>query len=257
MFAWRPLGSFVDGLRVLAMGVVLAACLGGAALAMSVTPVVVDMAVAGRDARASISVVNDGTRPLPVEFLIYSIDVGPKGETVEKAAGDEFLVFPPQALVAPGATQIFRIQWVGTPDIKTSRSYIFSVNQIPVKMPAQQSGVQIVFNFAVVVNVAPPGGIADLKHTATGIAPDPKGVRRPAITVENSGTMHAYLSEASIELTGAGGWRKSLAAAELRQLIGLGLVQPGKRRQFLIPVDLPAGVGQVQATVNYKPKKAQ
>ena len=72
------------------------------------------------------------------------------------AAGDEFLVFPPQAVVPAGATQSFRIQWVGEPNIQKSQSYMFSVNQLPVKRKAGESGVQVVFNFGVIVSVAPP-----------------------------------------------------------------------------------------------------
>jgi hypothetical protein len=32
-------------------------------------------------------------------------------------------------------------------------------------------------------------------------------------------------------------------------------VQPGKRRKFTLPVDLPAGVTSVQASVDFRPKR--
>lgn len=223
---------------------------------MSVQPLVIDMAVAGRDAHSSIKVVNDGTKPLPVEFQILKIELDAKGEKLEKPAGAEFLVFPPQAIVPPGATQVFRIQWVGDADLKKSQSYIFSVNQIPVKFRKNESGVQIVFNFGVVVNVAPPGGQALLKQIKAEIGKDERGIPRPAILVENAGTMHAYLSEASLVLE-AGAWRHRISSAELKQLIGLGLVQPGKRRRFVLPIDLPPQVSQISAALEYVPKKAQ
>ena len=66
-------------------------------------------------------------------------------------------MFPPQAVVPAGGTQTFRIQWVGEPNIQKSQSYMFSVNQLPVKRKSQDSGVQVVFNFGVIVSVAPPG----------------------------------------------------------------------------------------------------
>jgi P pilus assembly chaperone PapD len=226
------------------------------ASAMSVRPVVLDMAVSGRDARASIQVINDGAKPMPVEFEIFKIDLDAKGEKLEKPAGDEFLVFPPQAIVPPGATQVFRVQWAGNADLKTSQSYIFSVNQIPVKLKKEQSGVQLVFNFAVIVNVAPPGGHALLKQVKSEIGKDEHGVRRPVLIVENPGNMHAYLSEASIRIEG-GNFRRSIPAADLRQLIGLGLVQPGKRRRFILPVDLPPAVAQITTALEYIPKQAK
>ncbi len=223
---------------------------------MSVRPVVLDMAVSGRDARASIQVVNDGAKPVPVEFEILKIDIDSKGERFEKPAGDEFLVFPPQAIVPPGATQVFRVQWVGNTDLKASQSYLFSVNQIPVKLKKEESGVQLVFNFAVIVNVAPPGGQAVLKQVKSEIGKDEHGVRRPVLVVENPGNMHAYLSEANLKIEG-GSFRRSISAADLRQLIGLGLVQPGKQRRFILPVDLPPAVAQITTAIEYVPKQAK
>ena len=222
--------------------------------AMSVTPVVVDMTTSGANNRAQINVLNDGAKALPVEIIISRIEVDESGEIVSQPAGEEFLIFPPQALVQTGATQAFRVQWVGDPQIKTSQSYVFSVNQVPVKMPAGQSGVQVVFNFATVVNVAPPSGKSAINLIGTGIGKDDKGTIRPALTVKNSGNAHAKLTDATIKLS-SGSWSETLTPEQLRQLMGVGLVQPGKTRKFLLPVDLPNGVNQITASVDYKPGK--
>ena len=221
------------------------------ACAMSVSPIVVEMSSIGRHARSSIRVVNDSNKKLPVEVVITRVELGTRGEQKSTPAGDEFLVFPPQAIVAPGSTQIFRIQWVGEPVIPASQTYIFSVNQVPVKMPKGQTGVQVVFNFGTVVNVAPPEGSASLQLISTDIARDAKNKRRPALTLKNSGNIHARLSDATITLS-ANGWSKILTPAALKQSLGVGLVQPGKQRRMLIPVDLPANVTDVAAIVDYK-----
>jgi len=226
------------------------------AAAMNVQPVVLDMSVAGASSKSSIQVINDSTKPLPVELVVQKLDLDEKGERLKKPAGDEFVLFPPQAIIPAGAAQVFRVQWVGEPELRKSQSYILSVNQLPVKLRKEASGMQVVFNFEVVVNVAPAGGEALLKQIAAEIAKDDHGVRRPAITVENAGTMHAYLSEASLRIE-SGAWHKSLSASELRQLIGLGLVQPGVRRRFLVPVDVPQGVSQLSMSLDYKPKQAK
>lgn len=221
---------------------------------MSVTPIVIDMVTTGRHSKASIRVVNDGAKKLPVEIVISRVELGPKGEKKSWPAGDDFLIFPPQALVAPGATQTFRVQWVGEPLIKKSRTYIFSVNQVPVKMPKGVTGVQLVFNFAAVVNIAPPKGTASIALLKTGIGRDKKGKRKPALTVSNSGNIHAKLSDATIRLSGSGGWSKTLTPAFLRQSLGVGLVQPGKTRRLLLPVELPASVSNLRAEVDYRYK---
>jgi fimbrial chaperone protein len=157
-------------------------------------------------------------------------------------------------MVAPGATQNFRIQWVGDPQIKTSQSYSFSVNQVPVKMPAGQSGVQVVFNFATIVNVAPPDGKSSIDVVSSGVGADEKGKPRPILIVKNPGDAHAKLTDATIKLSG-GDWSETLRPDVLRQKIGVGLLQPGKTRKFLLPVDLPANVKQITASIDYKPGK--
>lgn len=221
------------------------------ASAMSVTPLSQDMSAAGKSP-AQVEVHNNDAAPLPVEIIVSRMELNEAGETTAQPAGDEFLIFPPQALLAPGATQNFRIQWVGDPRIKQSQSYVFSVNQVPVRMPKGKSGVQVVFNFATIVNVAPASGRSTIDVVSASIVRDDKGKPRPAVTVRNSGNIHAKLIDAAITLSG-GSWSETLRPDRLRQVMGLGLVQPGKTRRFLLPVDLPAGVTQLSASIDYKP----
>jgi fimbrial chaperone protein len=221
------------------------------AKAMSVSPIVLDLTTSGSKNSSQISVVNEDAKALPVEIVVLRIELDEQGGMSTKPAGDDFLVLPPQAIVAPGATQSFRIQWLGDPQIAASQSYVFSVNQVPVKMPEGKSGVQVVFNFAAIVNVAPLAGKSDLNLVKAGIGRDDKGKLRPELTVRNPGNIHAKLADATIELSG-GSWSQTLTPAQLRQIIGVGLVQPGKSRRFLLPVDMPDGVSQVTASVEYK-----
>jgi fimbrial chaperone protein len=223
------------------------------ASAMSVRPVTLDLSTTGNNI-GQISVVNDGATPLPVEVLVSRMELNEAGEMTTRPAGDDFSIFPPQALVPPGASQNFRLQWVGDPQMQQSQSYVFSVNQVPVRLPKIKSGVQVVFNFATIVNVAPSGGRAALDLVSTGIGKDDKGKPHPALTVKNPGNVHAKLTDATIKVSG-GAWSETLRPEQLRQAMGLGLVQPGKTRRFLLPLDLPAGVNQVTASIDYKPAK--
>jgi P pilus assembly chaperone PapD len=222
--------------------------------AMSVQPVVLEIHASGTGNTAAIAVINDGAAPLPVEIKISRIELDESGEIARKPADDDFLVFPPQAMVPPGATQSFRVQWAGDPQIKQSQSYVLSTNQVPVKMPAGKSGVQVVFNFATIVNVAPAAGQSAINVVSAALGKDDKGKPRPALTVKNPGNIHAKLTDATINLSG-GSWSQTLRPEQLRQSMGVGLIQPGKTRRFLLPVDLPAGVTQLTASVDYKPAK--
>ncbi len=146
------------------------------------------------------------------------------------------------------------MQWVGEPVIAESQSFLLSMNQIPVKLPAGQSAVQVVMSFGVVINVAPPQGVPALNLVAAGVAKSKDGKRHPTITVENPSNIHALLPQSSIKLSG-GGWSYDFEPLELSEKVGIGLVQPGHKRRFVLPVDLPANVTSVQASLDFKPKR--
>lgn len=241
------LPCYLRGLQAAALAAVLV-FLSAPAGAVSVSPLVVDMSAAGKGARSALTVLNDAKSALPVELRIFRLDLGLNGETKRTPADNDFIVFPPQAMIKPGASQVFRLQWAGEPDIAKSRSYIFSVNQLPVQTAKAASGVQVVFNFSVVVNVAPLSGNAKIEAISAEVSKDGKGEPRAAVTVENKGNRHGYFSDLSLTLT-SGGWRHTIPAAELKQLLGIGLVLPGKQRRFLLPVDLPPGASTLSAAL--------
>lgn len=224
------------------------------AMAMSVTPIVLDLTTAGSKSRGQITVVNDGARPLPIEILVKRLELDENGKKTATPADDDFAIFPLQKLIAPGATQTFHLQWSGDTQILASQHYIISINQVQVTMPKGKSGVQVVFNFETIVNVAPPGGNAGITLLETGIGKDKKGKTRPALRVKNPGNSYAKLSDATIKLS-SGSWSKTLSPSSLRQKMGIGLLQPGKTRRFLLPVEMPRGVSQITASIEYKPRK--
>ena len=226
----------------------------GSAQALTVSPIQIEMTSAGGKARATVTVVNNSTAPLPIEAVVQRMNLDENGKSQTSPAHDEFLVMPPQAMIAPGTTQNFRIQWLGEPMLPASQSFFIFFNQVPVKQPAGQSAVQVVMSMGVMVNVAPPQGQAGLKVVTTGIATDAKGKRHPTITVQNPTNIHALLPEANIQLS-SGGWTQTVPRGLLSETIGSGLVQPGKQRRFILPVDLPANVSNIQASVDMTARK--
>ena len=225
-----------------------------AAHAMSVTPIHVEMASTGNTSRTQVTVHNNSKDAMPVETGLERMSLDENGNRKLVKAGDEFLVFPPQAIIPPGGTQVFRLQWVGEPMLGQSQSYMLSVSQVPVKLPQGQSKLQVVMSFGVVVNVAPPQAAPSLKVVGSGLTTDSKGQRRAFVTVENPTKFHALLPDGKLSLAGTG-WQHTLTSTEMREKLGIGLVQPGKRRKFVVPLDLPASVTTVQASLDYNPKR--
>ena len=97
-------------------------------------------------------------------------------------------------------------------------------------MPKEKSVVQILFNFDVIANVAPPSGTRSLDVLAADTVMD-GGKRYASLLVGNSGTVHAKLSDATLTLR-SGSWSQTLTPGELQLRLGAAVVQPGKHRHF-------------------------
>jgi len=240
MFRLRAFAAFATALCLCAVAPEPAA-------ATTVTPVILDLQSSGRGVVANLSVNNTGATPLPIEIVVTPLQ--PNGTGLEPSKDDpgDLLVVPPSALIPPGQTQTFRIQWVGDPDLVRSRHFYVGVNQLPVKLPGGTSAVQIVYNFQVLVSVSGAGKKAEL--TVKSAAPtmvDGKAVA--AVTVENGGQAHGYISQHRLKLTqvsatGAELSSRTIGSAEFQQLVGYGLVASGQTRTVMVPLDKPVEPG--------------
>lgn len=247
------------------------------AAAMRVAPLVFDLIAAGPGSKKTISVTSGEAKPLPVELVITSVDLNPEGNHVKLTGGeDDLMIFPPQAVIPPGATQTFRVQWIGDPQLDTSRSYSISVNQVPVQidMPKDRqkihTAVQVVLNFSVFATVRPIMGSSTFKVRSVGLeggtqqpvvskkkkkgvktaAPPPSAKSQVALVVENIGNLHNYLCNAELTLQ-AGNWSKTFAPSEMIRLLGPGIILPQHTRRFLLNIDgLPPNLGHLTATID-------
>lgn len=236
----------------------MSAALWSTANAMSVTPVLIDLKPGGQEASGQIRVINTGTGELPVSVTAKVATLDANGEIATTDDGaDDLMIFPPQAILKPGATQVIRLQWVGDPDLKQSKTFVVSVAQQPVAMPQGVSGIQLLYDFQVIVDVAPLEGDPSLAVIKTELVKDEKGARRAAVTVTDNSNVHGYLSGANLrlELEDASGnrvWSESYTPEELSGKMGIGLVQPHATRRFVLPFDLPAQGVKLSADISYE-----
>lgn len=249
---WPPISSAIFVSILFGMGLLST---NSSHAAMSVTPLGHEMVAAGKFSRSVFKVKNTGSRPLPIEVSISRVNLDTNGRISKVSADDDFYVFPPQRMIAPGAAQNFRIQWAGNPNMPQSQSYLIDVNQIPVGVSENvKLGVETVMSYTLSLNVRPMRGESKLALIKTELARDNKGKSRPALTLQNSGNVHARLSDAVIILS-ADGWSKKLTPSSLRPTLGVGLIQPGKTRRILLPVDLPQNLRNLKASVTLRKAK--
>ncbi|MFY8049043.1 MAG: fimbria/pilus periplasmic chaperone [Erythrobacter sp.] len=237
----------------------LATALAGAAVIpaspawpMTVQPVVIDLTAIGSSMSRVVTVENTFATRLPVELRIEELAFE-NGQLVNthKDPGD-LLVFPPQAMIEPGQTQSFRVQYVGDPDLAQSKHYYVTVAQLPVKLAEGQSAIQILYNFQVLVSVAPAQIRPAIAIVSAGVETNREGKPVPAVTVSNTSNAHGYLSKGRLKITqfndaGEQVFSRSISGPEMLQIVGFGLVGANTTRTIQIPVELPATGGRVDA----------
>lgn len=223
-----------------------------AAHAMTVQPVVVNLKPLGSGMSQGVMVHNSFATPLPVELKIEELSFEDNGlVNTHKDPGD-LLVFPPQALVQPGQTQSFRIQYIGDPEFARSKHYYVTIAQLPVKLAPGQSAIQILYNFQVLVSIAPNGVRPALSVVSASMTTDARGKKVPMITVSNPSQAHGYLSNGKLIISehnaaGQEVFRKTLSGPEILQIVGFGLVGAETTRTISIPIDVPQAAGTIGA----------
>jgi fimbrial chaperone protein len=189
----------------------------GIAHAYQVTPMVYDMKPTGQAASAVIRVNNTNAAPITIEVVAERRLFDEKGTESRQPADKDFILFPPQGVVQPGATQAVRIQYVGPQQLDKSATYTITVKQVPVNLPNDgKSGVQFVFNFSTVANIVPEGAKAQIETVS--LTPDGKKLK---LTLRNAGNKYANLALSNVALSGTGfstiikdeAWRKALGAS--------------------------------------------
>lgn len=223
------------------------------AMAMTVQPVVIDLQNSGRGMTQIITVENTFATPLPVEMRIEQLALVESGVKLTGKDPGDLLVFPPQTLIQPGQTQTFRVQYVGDPDLKASKHYYVTVAQLPVKLPEGQSAIQILYNFQVLVSIAPAGAKPALTIQSAGISRNDTGKPVATLLLGNASAAHGYLSSGRLriiqkDVSGKEVFRRTLSGPEVQQTIGFGLVGAGQTRRVTVPVELPVDGGSVEAS---------
>lgn len=236
--------------------------------AMRVSPMVSEITTKGAGSSARIEVQNVGRAALPFEVRVTKIDYDLEGNLTETPADENFLVFPPQGLVAVGGRQVVRAQWVGAPDLDHSEAYFVAIQQLPVDLEAAgdrspQAQIQVVYHMKALVTVAPPGvepkvevlsaSPAMVTPAAPNIDPSlsagappppaPEAVPGVEVRVRNTGKRYAIMSGANwiIEGTGPDGSPAEvrLTGEQVGDAVGVGYLAPiNGERVFKLPTGI-------------------
>jgi fimbrial chaperone protein len=235
---------------------------------MGVQPALLDLGINARTMSAPVTVSNSFSDPLAVEMRVQEVRFPnePNG-TLEYFQTDDLLITPPTAVIAPGGNQSFRVLYIGTPTVETSRHFVITVAQLAVTLPEGVSTVQLLYNFKVIVSVGVPAGKAALEVRSATIRQDPlpkasSSTNEPAklsppyieAIIANTSKSHGYLADHRLRVSqfnaeGRRMFQTTLTQDAVRQQVGLGLVAGLQVRRVKIPIEALSASGSVTVEV--------
>lgn len=222
------------------------------AAALTVSPIVIDLTPFGRGGAATVTVNNGLPDTVTLELSVVEAELTTDGLRPTERSSDDLLAFPATAIIEPGKTQAFRIQWVGEPKLERSRHYFVKIAQLPVKLPDQGSVLQVLYAFNVAVSVAASVGESNISVTGVRTIARADGQPIPVVAFKNDGATYGYVSGGKLRIekkdaSGKSLLRKIYSGQEILDQIGLGLVGAGANRELTIPLPLPEADGVLEA----------
>lgn len=224
-------------------------------LAFEVSPISQEFSPSGRGANQSFQLVNDRDEQVTVTVAVATREVDLDGNEIHNPTKD-FTVFPTEVVIPPKGTQIVRIRWVGDAAPRSELSYRLIAEETPLKVRRDTPGASIFMTVRYVgsLYVVPKGIVSDVKVISARPVTDVNGATKLEVVVENRGTGHSILDDATLKVS-VGAVTKELDTAALQNSLAGQNVLAQRQRRFL--VDWPAGVpnGPVTAELRYTPQR--
>lgn len=233
------------------------AALAGAAFRL--TPPRMVFTPGGSGATRSFRIESTGDQPVAVEIKMTKRQVSLNGTETQPSAEEEFVVYPPQMLLKPGASQTVRVTWLGDPTPSTELAYRLIAEQLPINLPEveQNQGGAIVklkalYRYVGSIFITPPKVAPKVVLEQAACQPVQGKANQLLLTFANQGTAHTYLSGLKLHLAPVGQESKvvNLLPEQLKGVDGTNLLAGGKR-QFTLACPAAFPIGPVSATFEF------
>jgi fimbrial chaperone protein len=228
-----------------------------ASAAYQLDPISRVFAPSGSKATQAFEVVNNGPDRIALTVAFATLARDERYAEINRDAEDEFLAYPAQMILAPGARQTVRVTWLGTPKPARELTYRIVVTQVPLQQldpstSAQPQGhMRIMLSYRGTLFIRPAGAAPQVVVRGAELVTTPQGGSALAIILENTGTAVGLVKACTVRLL-RGGVEATLAPAALTALRNTRVLGGGKRRyEIAWPPGLPPGpvraIGQCAA----------
>jgi fimbrial chaperone protein len=213
-----------------------------ASWAYQLVPISRVFAPTGSKATQSFEIMNDSTERIALTVSFATLERDESYAETNRDAGDEFLAYPAQMILAPGGRQTLRVTWLGAPDPTRELVYRIIVTQVPIEQlggahvaDAPKGQVRMMLSYRGTLFIRPPKAAPDIAPQAVAPAIDAAGRRSLAITLANAGTAVGLVKSCTVSAVPAdGGAAIALSPTELAALRNTRVLGGGRRR-YVVP----------------------
>ena len=203
--------------------------------AYKVSPLVMTLEPVGDGSKEDVLITNTHDYPLTLEVTATERSVAADGKETEVDASDDWIIFPPMAIVQPGEQQRVRVQYAGGV-IDESKAYRIIVSQVAVNDGSGNLKVGFNYKFKAAAYVTPKDAKFDIQTQS--IKPANGGY---TVELLNTGNRHAVLSTGTWLAQDAMGKSSEIAMA-MTKLKDDPLIAPGGKRIVFVPFELLGGL---------------
>ncbi|WP_339680914.1 fimbria/pilus periplasmic chaperone [uncultured Hyphomonas sp.] len=170
-----------------------------AAWAYEFAPIVAQFTPSGAGASRTFVIKNTHAEPIAIQIEVFQRSADNQGNEIRQPEFDNFIVTPPQLVLAPGQSQSIRAQWIGDPDPDIELAYRLVVEQLPIPYAHEDAGdkrlmdVSVGFRYEAALYVLPKEGSPNAELVASELARTDADEPQLRLTVRNTGKRRAIL----------------------------------------------------------------
>ncbi len=180
-------------------------CCAPLIFAYEFSPIVQEFTPSGPGTLRQFLLTNTQKEPVAIQIETFNRTTDEKGNEQRSPDYDSFIITPPQMVVAPGKSQVVRVQWIGASDLAIESSYRLITTQLPINFESASEGdvlmsINMGYKYEAAIYVTPKKAKpkAELKSATPASSAD--GTKILQIVLESTGTTRAILVDPKIEL---------------------------------------------------------
>lgn len=219
---------------------------------------------AGSASTQTFTLTNDSAERVALTISFQTLERDLAYVETNRDADDEFLAYPAQLILAPGAKQKVRVSWLGTPTPVRELAYRIIVEQVPIEVLDPSAApeapavgqVKVLLNYRGTLFIRPPHAAPDIAVSSAEPVRTSDGATVLGVTLRNAGLAVGTVQSCALRVSpkDGGGAAVDIPAGDLASL-GNSRVLAGGMRRYLVPwpAGLPLGPLTVVGRCSFTP----